>query len=57
MKPYGREKNLKGNGPWKTDYHPRPKRKWKNWWEDIVQPLSRSAMKRRWKKEVQKELD
>ena len=50
MKPYGREKKLhhfKG----KIDYHPHPKRKLQNWWESICDCLSRSTMKRKWKKE------
>ena len=50
MKPYGREKKLhhfKG----KIDYHPHPKHKLRNWWESICDCLSRSTMKRKWKKE------
>ena len=55
MKPYGREKKLKGGKPWKRDVHP-PKG-YKNWWEDMCDFLSRSAMKRNWKKEVDDELN
>ena len=50
MKPYGREKKVhhfKG----KIDYHFHPKHKLVNWWETICDCLSRSTMKRKWKKE------
>ena len=56
MKPYGREENLKcGKRPWKTDYH--PQKGFKNWWEDMVQYLSRSRMKQKYKKEINKEIN
>lgn len=60
MKPYGREKNLKGGGAWKRNVKftkKFPKRIYRNWWEDIIQPLSRGALKQRWRKEMKKELD
>ena len=53
MKPYGREKKIMRNLP---DYHPHPKHLIKNWWDDMCDYLSRSAMKRKWKKEVEKEI-
>ena len=56
MKPYGRDCNLKDSGGWKKDYHLRPKKKWYNWWEDIMTPLTRTAMKRNWKKEIDEEM-
>jgi len=56
MKPYGREKKLQGNGPWKTDHHTHPKRMWKNWWEDINDYLSRSRMKQLYTREIDKEI-
>jgi len=55
MKPYGREKNIKGSGIWKQDYH--PKKGWHNWWEDMADFLTRSEIKRRVKKEIEKELN
>lgn len=42
MKPYGREKKIKGL-IWKRDYH--PKGGWHNWWEDMDTILTRSRMK------------
>jgi len=54
MKPYGREKNLKGSGAWKTDAH--PKKGWMNWWENTVQLLTRTAIKNRVKKEIENDL-
>lgn len=54
MKPYGREKTVKGR-TYKTDC--RPKRfKALNWWENICDFLSRTTLKHRWKKEIEKEL-
>jgi hypothetical protein len=55
MKPYGRERNLKGSGPWKRDYHVRPKKSWVNWWETIVDLLPRTTIKQRVKKEIENE--
>lgn len=58
MKPYGgREQKLKGWGKWKKDYHPKPKRKFINWWEGILQPLSKGRIKQLWKKQIKKELE
>lgn len=56
MKPYGREKYVSGGNNWKIDFHIRPKRKFKNWWEDICQLLPRSTMKAKSKKEIEEEL-
>lgn len=62
MKPYGREKKIKGGrsnvgycGNWKRDVHP-----WKgyvNWWEDMCTILTRSAMKSITKKTIEQELE
>jgi hypothetical protein len=57
MKPFGREKKLQGSGSWKKDYHPRPKKKWQNWWEDICDHLSRGRMKQIEKKQIEKDLN
>lgn len=54
MKPYGREKNLKGGKPWKLDYH--PKKGYINWWETMVDFLSRSTIKQNYKKSIEEEL-
>jgi hypothetical protein len=54
MKPYGREKKLKGTGRWKEDVH--PKKGYINWWETMCDFLSRGRMKQLWKKEVGDEL-
>lgn len=55
MKPYGREKKITGGQPWKMDYH--PKKGLKNWWEDMCDCLSRSTMKLKIKRDIQKILD
>lgn len=52
MKPYGREKKLKGVS-WKRDYHP-PKG-FVNWWENVCNYVSRKTMKQQVKKEIQNE--
>lgn len=52
MKPYGRDKVISGGNNWKIDRHPRPKKKWINWWEDITDYLCRSTMKQNLKKEL-----
>lgn len=53
MKPYGREKNIKGSGIWKKDYRIRIKnRKIGNWWEDMCNFVSRSSMKRKAQEEA-----
>ena len=53
MKPYGREKNIKGGSGWKIDWHPRKGRQ--NWWETMCDLLTRSRMKQDWKKEIDNE--
>lgn len=55
MKPYGREKLVKGR-PFKKDYHFK-KDRLKNWWEGICDLLSRGRMKQIMKKEIEKDLD
>jgi hypothetical protein len=52
MKPFGRVKNIKGGGRWKTDVH--PKKGFMNWWEGLDNFISRSGIKRMWKKEIEK---
>ena len=47
MKPYGREKKV--TAKWKRDTH--PKKGFMNWWENMCCCLSRSAIKRKWRKE------
>lgn len=54
MKPYGREKNIKGGNNWKIDYH--PSKGYQNWWEGICSHLSRSRMKQLWSKDVENEI-
>jgi hypothetical protein len=54
MKPYGRDKKVKGNGSWKKDYH--PKKGYINWWEDIYDFLSRGRMKQLVNKEIEAEI-
>ena len=54
MKPYGREKKLKGGEKWKTDVH--PKKGYINQWETMCDFLSRGRMKQIWKKEIDDEL-
>lgn len=53
MKPYGREKKIHRNLP---DHHPHPKHIVKMWWEDMCDFLSRSTMKQKLKKEIDKEM-
>lgn len=64
MKPYGREKNVNGSSHifgvhWKKDFHVHDKnhRKLEAWWEGICSHLSRTEMKRRWKKDIEKKLE
>lgn len=58
MKPFGREKNIKGCGKWKTDCHPKKLGKgWYNWWEDFDTIIPRPTMKHNLRKEVEKEID
>lgn len=57
MKPYGREKKIKGSGIWKMDYHIHHKnKKIGNWWEDMCNFISRSMMKQKVKKDINREL-
>lgn len=57
MKPYGREKKISGAGLWKKDYHLHRKgRKLESWWEGMTDFLSRTAMKQKFKKEVDDDL-
>ena len=51
MKPYGREKKIKGGKAWKTDVH--PKKGFVNWWENMCDFLTRSRMKQNLKKEIE----
>lgn len=53
MKPYGREKKVKGSS-WKKDCH--PKRGYINWWEEICDYLSRGRIKQLNKKDINNEL-
>jgi len=57
MKPYGREKKVKGSGRWKKDYHLHDKnhRKIESWWEGICGYISRERMKQLFKKYIQNE--
>lgn len=56
VKPYGREKYVSGGNNWKKDFNIRPKKKFKNWWEDVCDLLPRSTMKANIRKEIQEEL-
>ncbi len=56
MKPYGRHNTVKGGNTWKVDHHIHPKRKYRNWWEAMIAPLSRARMKQITAKEVEKEI-
>ena len=63
MKPYGREKKVKGGyyhgSNWKVDCHCHTKnhRKLGTWWEEFSENyLSRTAIKKLWKKEVENDL-
>lgn len=51
MRPYGRIKKIKGLN-WKKDYHPRSKKKWRNWWEELNTIVPRSTMKQKWKQNI-----
>jgi len=53
MKPYGREKKIKGGKPWKIDNHPR--KGMINWWESMCDYLTRSRMKQMWKQEIKQQ--
>lgn len=54
MKPYGREKKVKGLR-FKKDIH--PKKGFINWWEAICDLIPRSTMKLKWKKEIDNEIN
>lgn len=54
MKPYGREKKVKGGKPWKKDVHP-PKG-YVNWWEKMCDFLTRGRMKQISKKNIERDL-
>jgi len=54
MKPYGREKKIKGGKPWKIDSH--PKKGYINWWETMCNFLTRSAMKQKWKADIKMDM-
>lgn len=57
MKPYGREKTIKGGKPWKVDYHIHKNgKKIGNWWEGMADYLSRTEIKRRVSNEIDKEI-
>lgn len=57
MKPYGREKFVKGGPTYKKDYHIHEKnRKIENWWEDITELLSRASLKQKVNKEIENQL-
>jgi hypothetical protein len=55
MKPYGREKKIKGGKPWKIDHH--PQKGFVNWWENMCDFFSRSRMKHDWKKTLKNEIE
>lgn len=61
MKPYGREKKIKGGtgyriGNWKVDHHlHRGFHKIANWWEDMDTVLTRSRMKQIFKYQLANE--
>lgn len=44
MKPLGRLKNIKGNGPWKLSIF-----KNGNWWEEMSAPISNKSARRKLK--------
>lgn len=58
MKPYGRDKRYQCHGS-KIDHHMHDKkhRKVKNWWEVIIDCVSRGSINHEVKKEIRKELD
>ena len=55
MKPFGREKTVKGGKPWKIDHHIHEKGL-VNWWENMCDLLTRSRMKQISKKQIDKEI-
>lgn len=56
MRRYGLIKMVSGRKA-KKDYHARPKRIWENWWESICDPLPRTTIKARVKKEIFEQLE
>lgn len=52
MKPYGRCKNIKGNGAWKVPHININGKKINAWWSDMDTNISRSMIKQAVKKEV-----
>ncbi len=56
MKPYGRERNVKGSGSWKVDHHPHEKG-FVNWWENMCDLLSRGRMKQIVNKQIKNEIN
>jgi len=57
MKPYLRERKIKGAGIWKKDNHPHPKKKYVNWWENEFNNfISRTTMKFKVNKEIKKDI-
>jgi len=57
MKPYGRERNIKGFKG-KTDVHPKKLGKgWGNWWEFIIKNLSRGKMNHDVQKQINNDLN
>lgn len=50
MKPYLRDKKIKGSGKWKQDHH--PKKGYMNWWEEMCNFVYRSNVKQKLKKEI-----
>jgi len=57
MKPYLRERSIKGCGGWKVDHHARHEKGWLNWWEDEFDNfISRKTMKQKTIKDIEKEL-
>lgn len=59
MKPYYQGKKLVGNGSWKKDYHIHDKNhhKVENWWVDLNEWLTRTTLKQRTRREIEKELE
>lgn len=54
MKPYGREKTVKASGTWKKDVH--PGKGYINWWESMCDFLTRSKMKRIYRRDMDTEI-
>ena len=61
MKQFGLEKKVSGaqhgRNPWKVDYHLHENgHKLENWWEGFCNLVSRTTMKHRIKREIEREL-